>query len=158
MTDTFKAVTGRRVVSRASAEPVGTVARVVLALDRENGPTVSAVVIGKGKKASLVRWADLTGVGPDAVIVGDEANLVSPETDHDRAAVDGRLELLGKRALLDTGHGVGTVADAIFDPDTGKVLTILVGGDSGREVPATALLGLGSYAAVLDAGAVGESR
>jgi hypothetical protein len=61
---------------------------------------IAAVVIGRGKKAQLIEWAHLSGFGPDAVMVLDEGALRPPSDDRERAAAEGKLELLGKRALV----------------------------------------------------------
>ena len=69
-----------------------------------------------------------------------------PVDDHEKAAVDGKLDLVGKRALSDLGNELGKVDDVVFDPSTGQLESLVVGD---QEYPATALLGAGSYAAVL---------
>jgi len=108
---------------------------------------IAAVVIGRGKKVQLVDWAQLSGFGPDAVMVVDEGALRPPADDRERAAAEGKLELVGKRALSERGSELGELDDVTFNADTG-VLEELVIGD--RSVPAGSLLGSGSYAAVLD--------
>jgi sporulation protein YlmC with PRC-barrel domain len=54
---------------------------------------------------------------------------------------------VGRRALTERGNALGMVDDVTFDPGTGVVETLLVGG---RDIPAAALLGSGRYAVVLD--------
>jgi hypothetical protein len=51
---------------------------------------VAAVVIGRGKKAQLVDWAQLSGFGPDAIMVVDEDALRPPADDRERAATEGK--------------------------------------------------------------------
>jgi len=145
MSDSFRQATGRKVVSRASAQTLGAVSHLVVDADRRH---VASVVVGRGKKAQLVDWSALSGFGPDAVMVLDEGALRPPADDRERAAADGKLELLAKRVLTEHGNELGTVGDVTFDPQTGA-LELLVVGD--RDVPAGALLGSGSWAAVLDA-------
>ena len=145
MTDSFQRAAGRKVLSRASAQDLGTVDHLLLDAQR---PQIAAVIIGKGKKAQLVEWAHLSGFGPDAVMVGDEAALRPPADDRERAAADGKLELVGKRVLTEKGNELGTVDDVTFDPDTGALATLRIGD---REIPADRLLGSGSYAIVVDA-------
>jgi uncharacterized protein YrrD len=108
---------------------------------------IAAVVIGRGKKAQLVDWAQLSGFGPDAVMIVDEAALRPPADDRERAAAEGKLELIGKRTLSERGSELGELDDVTFNADIG-VLEELVIGD--RSVPAGSLLGSGSYAVVLD--------
>ena len=145
MTDSFRRAVGRKVVSRSSAGAVGAVSHFLV--DPEDR-RIAAIVVGRGKKARLIDWADVTGFGPDAVMVGDEAALHPPLDDRERAAVDGKLEMVGKRALTERGNELGTVDDVTFDAGSGAVQALQVGD---REVPAISLLGSGPYAVVLDA-------
>jgi uncharacterized protein YrrD len=94
----------------------------------------------------VVDWDQISGFGPDAVMVGDEGALRAPADDRERLAADGKLGLVGKRALSETGNELGTVDDVTFDPDTGALDALRI---AGREIPASTLLGSGSYAAVL---------
>ena len=143
MTDSLRAAAGRKVVSRASADTLGAVSHLVV---DARARRIQAVVVGKGRKARLVEWEHLAGFGPDAVMVTDESALREPADDRDRAAADGKLELVGKRALNELGTELGTVDDVLFDPEAGALEQLTVGG---RAVPATALIGSGSYAVVL---------
>ena len=81
-------------------------------------------------------------------MVSDEGALRPPGNNRERAAADGKLELVGKRALTETGNELGTIDDVTFDPDTGAVETLCI---SDREIPAGSLLGSGAYAVVVDA-------
>ena len=92
-------------------------------------------------------WAQLSGFGPDAVMVVDESALRPPADDRERAAAEGQLELVGKRALSERGNELGELDDVTFDADTGALEELLIGD---RRVQAGSLLGCGSYAAVLD--------
>ncbi len=143
MSDSFRQASGRKLISRASAQELGTVAHLLVDGERRQ---IAAVVTGRGKKARLVDWAAISGFGPDAVMVGDEADLRPPADDRERLAADGKLELLGKRALTESGHEIGTVDDVTFDTGTGALESLRVGD---REVSAGAMLGSGSYAVVL---------
>lgn len=146
MSDSLRRTTGRKVVSRASARDLGTVNHLLVDADQRR---IAAVVVGRGRKAQLVDWEQLSGFGPDAVMVRDEGALRSPLDDRERAATDGKLELVGKRALTERGNQLGVVDDVTFDPGSGAVETVWIGD---REVPAGSLLGSGPYAVVLDAG------
>ncbi len=145
MTDSFRAAAGRKVISRASAQDLGAVGHLLVDAQQRR---VSAVIIGRGKKARLVDWSALSGFGPDAVMVTDEAALRPAADEREGAAADGKLEIVGRRALTETGTELGTVADVMFDPQSGALESLRVGD---RDIPAGALLGAGSYAAVLDA-------
>ena len=64
---------GRRVVSRATAETLGDVSDLFL---RTGPTTVSALHLGKGRKAVSVAWDQIVGIGPDAVVVTDDQAAV----------------------------------------------------------------------------------
>ena len=145
MSDRFAAASGRKVVSRKSAEELGTLAHIVVDVKRRQ---VASLVVGKGRKALLVDWEHVSGFGPDAVIVSDESALHPPRDDREHAAAAGKLELVGKRTLTDTGNSLGTVTDVQFDPATGKIDSLVLGD---REEPAASLLGTGSFAAIVRA-------
>jgi sporulation protein YlmC with PRC-barrel domain len=142
--ESFRGSSGRKVMSRASANEVGSVGHLLVDAQQRR---VAAVIIGHGKKAQLVDWAQLSGFGPDAIMVVDEAALRPPADDRERAAVEGSLELVGKRALSERGNELGQIDDVTFDGATGALEDLLIGD---RRVPAGTLLGNGSYAAVLD--------
>ncbi len=145
MSEGFAAAAGRKVISRSSAEELGQVTHLIVDVGRRQ---VTGVVVGKGRRARLVDWDRVTGFGPDAVVVDEEGALRPPAGDREEDAVHGRLDMVGKRALTDAGDDEGPIEDVIFDPATGELITIVVGG---RESPAADLLGAGSYAVVLGA-------
>jgi uncharacterized protein YrrD len=143
MSERFTAVHGRKVVSRASAEELGTVSHLLVDTQRRR---VVSLVVGKRRNAQLVDWEDLSGLGADAVMVSDEASLREPRDEREQAAVHGHLELIGRRALSDLGNELGKIHDVTFDADSGALETITVGD---HEEPANSLLGAGSYAVIL---------
>ena len=145
MSERFTAVPGRRVVSRTSAEEFGTLAHVVVDVKRRQ---VASLVVGKGRRALLVDWEHVSGFGPDAVMIAEDSALHPAGDDREHAAADGKLELMGKRTLSDMGNDLGTIADVVFDPDTGAIETLVVGE---LELPATSLLAVGSFAAIVRA-------
>ncbi len=108
---------------------------------------IAAVIIGRGKKARLVDWPQLSGFGPDAVVVVDEGALRPPSDDRERAAAAGKLELVGKRALSERGNELGELDDATFDADSGVLEDVLIGA---CRVHAGSVLGSGPYAVVLE--------
>ena len=138
MSERFAAASGRRVVSRTTAEELGKLAHIVIDVKRRR---VTSLVVKKGRKAVLIAWDQVSGFGPDAVMIADETALHEPRDDHEHAAADGKLDLVGKRTLSDTGNDLGTVTDVVFEPNTGAIESILV---DDREEPAAALLGAGS--------------
>lgn len=144
MSESFRVSMGRKVVSRASAKELGAVGRLLVDAEQRQ---ISAVVIGRGKRARLVEWSQLSGFGPDAVMVVDEGALRSPTDDRERDGIDGKLDLLGKRTLSERGNELGKIDDVTFDTGTGRLEDLVIGD---RRIPAGALLGSGSYAVVLD--------
>jgi len=144
VSESFRGCRGRKVISRASASDLGVVSHLLVDTQRRQ---VAAVVIGSGRKTQLVDWGGLSGFGPDAVMVADEAALRPPGDDGERAAADGKLELVGKKALSDRGNELGKIDDVTFDADTGTLEDLIIGD---RRIPAGSLLGCGSYAAVLE--------
>jgi sporulation protein YlmC with PRC-barrel domain len=143
MSDRFAAATGRKVVSRASAENLGALGHIVVDIKQHQ---VAWLVVGKGRKALVVAWDDVSGFGPDAVMVADESALHPPRDDREHAGAEGKLELVGKRVLSDKGDDLGTVSDIVFDPRTGSLETLVLGE---REEPASALAGAGSFAVIV---------
>ncbi len=146
MSESFRQAVGRKVVSRSTAHELGSVSHLLSTPDCRR---VAAVIIGRGKKAQLVDWAQLSGFGADAIMVGDDAALRPPGDNREQEAAQGKLELVGKRALSELGNELGTVDDVTFDPLTGTVEDLDVGS---HRIPADAVLGTGSYAVVYAAG------
>ena len=143
MSERFAAASGRKVISRTSAEELGTLAHIVVDVKRRQ---IVSLVVGKGRKALLIAWEQVSGFGPDAIMIADDTALQEPRDDGEQAAADGKLELIGKRALSDSGNDLGNVTDVVFDPDTGAIQSILV---DDREYPAVSLLGAGSFAVIV---------
>lgn len=144
--ESLKAALGRKVVSTADAEAIGTVDHVVLDVP---GRRVLGVVLGGGKKARVVPWSGITGFGHDAVMVrGDAARPAGDEDEHRSAG--GAFDVLGRRTLSDDGNELGHFTDLTFDTASGALVELLVGEHT---LPADALLGVGSYAVVVAAAA-----
>lgn len=129
---------GRRVVSRSSAETLGEVSDVLLSPATLGAWSVSALVLGKGRKAQSVGWPQIVGVGPDAVVVTDDD---AASEQHDRSP-------MGRLALSELGNAAGLVTDVEFDETTGALIslateTVLIEGDR--------LLADGPYALIVAA-------
>jgi uncharacterized protein YrrD len=145
MSDSFRRATGRKVISRASARDLGAVNHLLV---DAQGCRIAAIIVGRGKRAQVIEWAHLSGFGPDAVMVSDELALRPPGDERERAGADGKLGMVGKRALTEWGNELGTLDDVVFDPETGDLQMLRIGD---REIPTGSLLGSGPYAVVLDA-------
>lgn len=136
---------GTRVVSRASADELGRLEGVVLDVA---GRRVGAVQVGKGRKATVVAWGDVTGFGPDAIVVAGDDVLRAPDDDRAARTVKGDLAVLGARVLDDAGNLLGQVDDVELDEASGAVLHLTVGD---QRVDADRIRGLGSFALVVAA-------
>ena len=127
---------GRRVVSRASAETLGDVSDLWLT----TGPaTVSALHVGKGRKAATVPWNQIVGIGPDAVVVTD---------DEAAAGTAEGASPVGRLVLSELGNAVGTVSDVEFDETSGTVISLAT--DSAL-IEGDRLLAAGPYALIVTA-------
>jgi uncharacterized protein YrrD len=106
---------GRRVVSRSSAETLGEVSDVLLA---GNPWSVAALVTGKGRKSTAFAWPDISGIGPDAVVVtnDDTGNSVSEQPD--------ARSPMGRLVLSELGNAAGAVTDVEFDETDGTLISL----------------------------------
>lgn len=144
MSESFKESAGRKVVSRTTAQEAGGVTHFLV---DEHKQQILSLVVGRGKKAKLVDWVDVSGFGPDAVMISDETALRVPADDREREAAAGKLELVGKRTLSELGNELGPIEDVTFEVDSGALEDLVVGD---RHLPAHSLIATGSYAAVID--------
>ncbi len=145
MSETYRQTIGRKIVSRDSANELGAVSDFLFDARRRR---ISGLVVGHGRKASIVDWESVSGFGPDAIMVTDDAALRDPAGETEALAGKGKLGLVGTRVLTETGDEIGTLTDLVFDPVDGSVVALLI---DEREISPGALLGAGSYAAVVTA-------
>ena len=138
---------GERVVSKASAETLGSADGVII--DPESRRIV-AVRTGKGKKARVIPWDALSGVGDAAVVVDDDDAVRDPEAgaEHDQAADD--VKLLGGLVLSDRGNAHGTVTDVAFDAASGTIEEIRT--SRSMTIGADRMRSIGHYAWIVSAG------
>ena len=87
MSERFAAAMGRKMVSRASAEELGELAHIVVDVEHRR---IAYLTAGKRRKALLVDWENVSGFGPDAVIVTDESALYAARDDRDWDARPGK--------------------------------------------------------------------
>ena len=123
-----------------------TVARVRSLLVDPASRAVVGVRLKKCKEGDALRWRDLGGFGIDAVTVG-EVSAITALDDELKPLSRKPGRLLKKRTLSTAGEELGDVEDVGFDPETGRLTTIMLKG--GGEIPADRLVGVGSYAVVL---------
>jgi uncharacterized protein YrrD len=145
VTTSYRQAVGRKVVSRATANQLGTLSHLLLTADCRQ---VVAVIVGKGKKARFIDWSALTGFGADAIMASDEAALRPPADSREEAAAAGKLDVLGRRTLSESGNELGKIDDVAFDPADGAVASLDI---AGHQLPADTVMGSGSYAVVVSA-------
>jgi sporulation protein YlmC with PRC-barrel domain len=139
----FSQARKRKVVSSSTAETIGKVSDFVVDPATRS---VVAVTLKKSEDGDVLRWADLTAFGTDAVTVtGADKVRTGDERVQELSGKDHRL--LGKRVLTSGGDELGKLDDVGFDAETGGLTTLLV--EDGPEVPAERLLGVGSFAVVV---------
>jgi sporulation protein YlmC with PRC-barrel domain len=132
----FSQVRGLPVVTLTDAEEIGTVRS--LTVDAASGAVTHVRVSGRRpRRETVLSWDALHAIGPDAVLVSPAPAPAEPEIYQD---------LLGSRVLTEAGDERGRVQDVVFDPDTGRVETIVTGFGM---LPADRLLGIGDYALVV---------
>lgn len=135
--------TGLRVISKATAEELGTVQHVVV--DPASSRIVGIHVSGR-KLSKLLDWASVT-VGPDAVILEAEEHLHEAGEDQELRASKGQQDMVGKLVLSDRGNSCGPIQDVEFDPVTGQIESIET--DQGP-IEGARLTAIGSYAVIVD--------
>ena len=134
---------GRKVVSTADASTAGVVDSFVL--DPTAG-TVAALSLKKTAGAgSMLPWSDVTAFGVDAVTIADAHLIVEPQGE--LAELSGKPHhMLKKRILTTAGLQVGTVRDVDFDPETGRILSLIT---DDQPIDGRGLVGIGSYAVMV---------
>ncbi|WP_127507830.1 PRC-barrel domain-containing protein [Actinoplanes solisilvae] len=135
-------IVGRPVVAAGTAVTVGSVTGVVV--DPRQGAVVALLVKG-ASNGNTLHWPDMSGVGPDAVMV-TSPYAVREAAGRAAEILGGKHDLVGKRLLTDTGDDLGAVTDIAFDEQAGTVAAIYTGDDS---FPDARLVGCGSYAVVI---------
>jgi uncharacterized protein YrrD len=135
----------RRVVGRDSAEKLGAVKRYLV--EPERAEIVALEVAGAPGGRTIVDWSSLTGFGPDAVVIAGSESLRAPEGDLERAFVDGRFDLDGKRILTAAGDELGGLRDVEFDERTGRLTALET--DEGKLLPVKRLIAIGPYAVII---------
>jgi sporulation protein YlmC with PRC-barrel domain len=135
----FSQARGLPVLTLAEAEEIGVLRS--LTVDAPAGVVTHVRVRRRhSRRESVLAWGALQAVGPDAVLVRSAAAPSEVPPHH---------ELPGLRILTETGDGLGTVQDVVFEPETGRLEVIRT---AHGDLPADRLLGLGDYALVVRAG------
>ena len=142
----FREVIGQKVLEREQAARIGTVASLIV--DCSERRVVALRVRGVKGRKDLVHWNDVTGAGPDAVVISGVGALREATSERERQARAGGLDFLGKRVLTDRGIEAGTVQDVEFDPGSGALRVLLT---TSGPLEADRLRALGSYAVIVRA-------
>ena len=136
---------GRKVISTQSAEPMGHFNDLVI--DMGHGQIAALSLAKTPGPGHLLPWSDVTAFGMDAVTAAGVELLRQPEGDLAELS-DKRHTVHKKKVLTTQGLQIGTVRDVDFDPQTGRILALLL---EDRPVTGDRLLGAGSYAVVVRA-------
>jgi sporulation protein YlmC with PRC-barrel domain len=138
----FSETTLRRVFATTTATTVGQVDDLVV---DPHGRAIAALRLDGARHGDTVHWADITGMGPDAITVASP-DAVRDAEGRTAELLAGGYRILGKRLLTDAGDDIGRVMDIDFDPRTGSIRELVT--TDGR-VDGGRLLACGSYAAVV---------
>ena len=145
MTETFNGADGRKVVAADTAETIGDVKGFVV--DTAATRIESIHVAGRGRRAEVIAWSSIASFGADAVMVEAAAATDKVSSEHETQAVKGKIDARDARVLGSDGFEYGTVADVMFDPDTGRLTGALT---SDGRIGSSRLRALGSYALIID--------
>ncbi|HPE12279.1 MAG: PRC-barrel domain-containing protein [Actinobacteria bacterium] len=129
-------------MSISSATSLGAVDGFVVDVKR---PQVVALRLAGSDQ--VIEWDRIESFGPDAVTVADD-EVPAEQKGRVQALADARFALLNKRVLDDRGDESGTVHDVDFDPESGRVTSVIT---STGSLDGDRLIGCGPYAVVVRA-------
>jgi uncharacterized protein YrrD len=132
----FSTIRGQRVVSRSTAETLGKVDDITLDVGSRQ---VATFQLGKGRKAQALPWANVYGVGPDAVVAEGDASLLD---------AGGLQSPINHLSLSDLGNALGDITDVEFDEQTGQLASVTT---PAGVIEADRLLVVGPYATIVAA-------
>ncbi len=140
----FSEAKNHRVMSVNDAATVGKVQRIAV------DPTTSTIAGLKLRKTpgegDSLAWSELSAFGRDAVTIDSADRIVRATGDLQRLLGKDHA-VLGKRVLSVGGVDLGTVKDVDFDMGSGAVISVIT---ERHELPGSGIVGLGSYALVVD--------
>ncbi len=141
----FSLAKGRPVVDTGTAETVGKVKGFLI---DPSTRSIVALELRKTDKGRLLRWSDITAFGTEAVTIADAGTIT--DTDAALDALRGKAHALVKKRVLSTrGDTLGIIGDVDFDPDSGRLNSLLL--NDAEDIAAQRLVGIGSYAVVVEA-------
>lgn len=77
-----------------------------------------------GPLQDVLSWAAVTALGPDAVMVANEAAIVDGPLAGGDGAAHGDGDVIGDRVVTDSGVELGTVVDAIVEVGTDRARVV----------------------------------
>lgn len=137
-------LTGQRVLTRDGAQQLGSIRRLLL--DPQRDAVVSAEIEGGVGDATIIDWAAVASIGPDAVMVESADVVRGPQSDVEQRLAAGQLDLAGKQVLDDGGDALGPLEDLEFDETTGRLARIHV---TGHALPLETLIAVGPDAVIV---------
>ncbi|HEV2809568.1 MAG TPA: PRC-barrel domain-containing protein [Acidimicrobiales bacterium] len=133
-------VAGTKVMSKASAQKMGKIERILVDVPPRR---VTALQVARDE---LVDWADVSGVGHDAVVVSSEESVRTAADAREERALSGDFDWKGKLVVSDRGNEMGNVVDLELDESSGQLEVVHT--TEGR-LEAGRLHALGSYCLVV---------
>lgn len=111
---------GMPIINLTNGETVGRVRDVYF--DPESHRILGIVMDGGGwlKGPRKICFADLTGVGEDAITIENDAVILKEPVDEE-CIVTGEGTLIGNRVMTRDGNELGIIADVIFDHSSGEI-------------------------------------
>jgi len=135
---------GRRVVTMDDAQQVGTVRRLVV--DAATGTVVAAALDGATGPNTLLPWAKVKSIGPDALMIESAQLLEEPDQGARERIEAGVFDLEGKTLYTDHGDSLGSLEDIEFDEQTGRIVRLHV---TGHALPLQRFVAVGPDAVIV---------
>lgn len=132
-------ITGRPVVTIDRGEDIAEVKDVVFSHD--NGFLVGFTLNKRGWLSGPLKkvlpWAQVHGLGPDAVMVANGEALHAPGDDTADFGQGGGDNVVGGRVITDSGNELGEVTDLVLDvdADSARVVGYEIGGATVEQGP-----------------------
>lgn len=136
---------GRNVLAMKDATSLGTVSRFLM--DAAGG-RVAALQLSGSSERNLIDWDNVTGFGPDAVMVSGADQLRGPGNPWEERWQRGEITLGGTLVLTVEGEARGRLSDVEFDESSGRVQALIT--EEGV-VPVDRLVAVGPYAVIIPA-------
>jgi sporulation protein YlmC with PRC-barrel domain len=137
-------LTGQRVLTRDGARQLGSIRRLLL--DPARGTVVSAELEGGVGDATMLDWASVASIGPDAVMVETEDAVRGAQSEIEQRLSAGELDLRGKQVLDEGGDSLGPLDDLEFDGASGRLARLHV---PGHALPMERLIAVGPDAIIV---------